>query len=146
MPRRINNPHATKAKQPARDINRAERQVLALKLRKEGHDWQTIAEMCSIRGGKGAAFNLVNSALKANLREHSEALQEQRELEAQRLDDLQAVYWPKALSGDGWSFDRVLRLMERRAALLGLDAKPDQTQAQAQMVVIGVPQAVLEAV
>jgi hypothetical protein len=118
---------ATKAPQPAKDINRALRQKLAIQMRMEGHEWQYIAEMLGIPGGKGAAYHLVNSALKATLREASDEL---RTLEALRLDKLLTVYWPKALEGDGWSFDRVLRLMERRAKLLGIDMEPDSEIAK----------------
>jgi hypothetical protein len=34
---------------------------MALRLRIAGHEWQEIAEMCGIKGDKGAAFNLVNN-------------------------------------------------------------------------------------
>lgn len=125
MPRKSKKP-TTKALQPARDINRAQRITLATKMRIEGHEWETIAAVCGIRGGKGAAYNLVNEALKIERREATEEL---RTLEALRLNALLAVYYPKALEGDGWSLDRVLRIMERRAQLLGLDAQAAQENA-----------------
>lgn len=125
---------ATKALQPARDIVRAERVQMAVQLRKQGASWQEIATACGIRGGKGAAYHLVNAALKGALREDRVAA---AELEAQRMDDLLTVYYPRAMSGDGWSFDRVLRLMERRAQLLGLDARGDAQTAQVLIVAIG---------
>lgn len=46
-----------------------------------------------------------------------------RALEADRLDRLQAAVWARALRGDLAAVDRVLRVMERRAELLGLDHK-----------------------
>lgn len=108
----------TRAAQPARDVNRAERVQAAIAMRKAGHEWGTIAERLGIRGGKGAAYHLVNAELKRRIREDVEDL---RAWEDARLNEMLTVYYPKALAGDGWSFDRVLRLMERRAALLGLD-------------------------
>ena len=141
MPRKSKKP-TTKAQQPARDINRAQRITLATKMRIEGHEWETIAAVCGIRGGKGAAYNLVNEALKAERREATEEL---RTLEALRLNALLAVYYPKALDGDGWSMDRCLRIMERRALLLGLDTRPDQI-AGAQLALIPIAADVLEAV
>ena len=120
MPRKSAKKSTTKAQQPARDINRAQRVKLATQMRIEGHEWETIAAACGIRGGKGAAYNLVNNALKAEQREASDEL---RTLEALRLDTLFQVYYPKALGGDGWSLDRCLRIMERRALLLGIDTK-----------------------
>lgn len=112
MPRR-----ATKAKQPARDINRATRILEAQRLRVAGWEWEAIATHLGIRGGKGAAYALVNNALIQALREGDAAM---RELENRRLDALHLVYWTKAIGGDGWSHDRILRQMEHRAALNGL--------------------------
>ena len=132
----------TKAQQPARDINRAARVKLATQMRIQGHEWETIAATCGIRGGKGAAYNLVNNALKAEQREASDEL---RTLEALRLNALFNVYYPKALDGDGWSFDRCLRLMERRAALLGIDQKVE-VGVSASMQLVAVEPEIAEAV
>jgi hypothetical protein len=45
-----------------------------------------------------------------------------REIELMRLDKLQQPYWTRALKGDVDALDRVLKIMERRAKMLGLDA------------------------
>ena len=132
----------TKAAQPARDINRAQRILLAQQLRIEGYEWEEIALRIGLKGGRGAAYNLVNNALIQALREGDKAM---RELENQRLDALHRVYWPKAIDGDGWSHDRIVRQMERRAALNGLDVQPEQTQT-AQMVIVGVASDIAEAI
>ena len=129
-------------KPPARDAAAALRAVQALNLRKLGMTYEQIAQQCGY-GSRGAAYHAVQRELARTLQEPADEL---RKLEAQRLDDLYRAMIPKALKGDGWSVDRCLRIMERRAALLGLDYRPDQAQAQAQMVVIGIPQEVLEAV
>ena len=42
-------------------------------------------------------------------------------MQAMILDQLMGVYLPRALKGDGWSADRVLKFMERRARMYGLD-------------------------
>ncbi len=39
-----------------------------------------------------------------------------------RLDRLQEALWPKAISGDTRAADVVLRIMNRRARMLGIDA------------------------
>lgn len=43
-----------------------------------------------------------------------------RQLEALRLDQLQAAYYPAAMGGDPTAISRVLSIMDRRARLLGL--------------------------
>jgi hypothetical protein len=52
--------------------------------------------------------------------------EEQRRIEAQRLDRLQLPYWQKAINGDADATDTVLRIMARRARLLGLDAQVNE--------------------
>lgn len=133
---------STKLKPPARDAAAALRAAQALNLRKLGATYETVARECGYTN-RGTAYNAVQRELQRTLQEAADDL---RTLEAQRLDDLYRAMIPKALKGDGWSVDRCLRIMERRAALLGLDYRPDALQSQAQMIVIGVPDAVLEAI
>jgi hypothetical protein len=45
-----------------------------------------------------------------------------RDIELQRLDDLYQIAWIEANAGNIAAIDRCLRVMERRAKLLGLDA------------------------
>ena len=45
-----------------------------------------------------------------------------RILEEYRLDALLAILWPQVEEGDQGAIDRALRIMQRRAALRGLDA------------------------
>jgi|SRR5579862_3125341 len=106
---------------PLRDVNAAVRVKAAIALALAGNDWDTIAAQSGYPS-RGAAFKAVQRELERTLRP---ACDEYRNLESLRLDALLTVYWPKAMSGDGWSFDRVLRLMERRSALLGVDKKAD---------------------
>jgi hypothetical protein len=147
MPRRKNNPHATSAKEPARDVNRTQRQLQAIELRKQGMQWQEIAERCGIAGGKAGAYKLVNQALKARLRETTD---DYRELMTQRLEALWALQWRKAVDehnkASDWAVDRLLQIHDRLERLHAIAVRPDHLQAQAQMVVIGIPQDVLEAV
>lgn len=147
MPRRKLNPHATSVKEPARDVNRTQRQLQAIELRKQGLQWQEIAERCGISGGKAGAYKLVNQALKQRLRE---ATDDYRELMTQRLEELWNLEWRKAMdpSNKSGSFavDRLLQIHDRLERLHAIAVKPDATQQQAQMVVIGIPEHVLEAV
>lgn len=132
---------ATQEPQPAKDVNAAVRQLQAVELRIKGHTWEQIAHLCGYKGGKATAYNVVNAALKATRREKVEEL---RVLEVERLDALLLAIWPDAVhereqpvDGDDeetrktkrrganlWAVDRVLGIMERRARLLGLDARP----------------------
>ena len=53
-----------------------------------------------------------------------QSVAEIRVLECGRLDELLAAVWPAAKLGDIAAIDRVLAIMKRRAAMLGLDLQP----------------------
>jgi hypothetical protein len=95
-----------------------DRKLQALELRKAAATYQQIADQLGYRSASGA-FNAVKAALKATLREPADEL---RELELARLDAMLLPLWRRVPSGDEKAVDRVLRIMERRARLLGLDA------------------------
>jgi hypothetical protein len=113
------------------DLNGATREKLVLDLRMQGYDFDTIAQMAgySNRSGAWKAWQ------RAIARVPMASAELERRQESLRLDSLLAVYWPKAIGGDGWSYDRILRNMERRAALLGLDLKANDTVAAGQTII-----------
>ena len=135
----------TQKKPPHRkDAAAAARALQALELRKAGATYEAIARQCGY-AGKGAAYNAVQRELQRTMQEPADDV---RTLELLRLDDLYRAMIPKALRGDKdstWYVDRCLTIMERRARLLGLDARPDQ-MGGAQMLVIPIAADVLEAV
>jgi len=53
-----------------------------------------------------------------------------RQTEGARLDRMQRAVWPAAISGDIKAGAQVLRIMERRARLFGLDAPTKVEVAQ----------------
>lgn len=99
-------------------IEATERQRQVLELRKSGLGFQAIADQLGYKDHSGA-YRAFRTALRKTLQEPADEL---RALEVDRLDTMLLGLWPKATRGDTWSVDRVLRIMERRAALLGLDA------------------------
>jgi hypothetical protein len=108
------------------DVNAAVRAGQALNMRKLGYTYDRIAQHCSYRD-RGAAFHAVQRELKRTITPVAEDV---RTLELARLDELLTVFYAKSMKGDGWSMDRVLRIMERRSAYLGLDVpKTDPTRS-----------------
>jgi hypothetical protein len=109
---------ANSAKRDKRAADRAELQKKALELRKAGASNDQIAQqlgMCN----RAAAWKLVQSALHEIIREPAEDV---LALEISRLDAMLLGCWTKAKSGDPHAIDRALRIMDRRASYLGLDA------------------------
>jgi hypothetical protein len=58
--------------------------------------------------------------LPSHLEQHVEQL---RKLELMRLDAMAAGLWPRAVDGDAVACVTCLKVMERRATLLGLDTE-----------------------
>jgi hypothetical protein len=114
----MGNPASGKFKPGERSPEIAGRWASALELRKAGVSFPQIARRLGY-SGPGAAFKAVQSALDATLREPAESL---RTLEAERLDRLMLGVWQRATAGDAKAVDNVLKIMDRRARLLGLDA------------------------
>jgi hypothetical protein len=102
----------------------------ALELRKAGATYETIAQMLGYTS-KSTAFSAVNRIIQGAKREGT---REAFEMELRRLDDLLMALWPSARQGELGAIDRTLRIMERRAKLLGLDA-PEKSQTQIQQII-----------
>lgn len=106
------------SKTSKRRLEAIELQRQALELRKAGVSYAVIAEKVGYSGPSGA-FRAVDSALKRTLQDPAD---EVRRLEIERLDAMLLGVWPRARSGDDEAIATVLRIMTRRAKLLGLDA------------------------
>lgn len=96
----------------------ADRQRQAVELRKAGMGYQEISDQLGYKDASGS-YRAVRAALKAAVREPAREL---IALEVARLDDMLKGIWVEARKGNVSKLDRVLKIMERRATLLGLDA------------------------
>jgi transposase-like protein len=101
-------------------LSAREREQRAVAMRRGGASYDQIARAIGIT--RSAACKAVRRVLARIAREASEDAAELRALEQQRLDALLAAVWPRAAKGDLAAVDRALRIAERRARLLGLDA------------------------
>jgi len=101
-----------------------------LELKRSGATWDAIAEVVGYANASGA-FKAYKRAMVRTLQQPADAL---REAEIDRLDRLQRAYWFEAI-GDRdnppihKSAEIVLKIIDRRAKLLGLDA-PTKIQAE----------------
>lgn len=129
----------------------AKRRAEAVAMRMAGASYQDIADKLDYNS-RGAACQDVTRALEANIAEQNRAVEVYREEELQRLDLLMAEAWrvlrrqhvtvshgriirdeetDQPLLDDGpvlAAIDRVLKIQERRAKFLGLDA-PTRVEA-----------------
>jgi hypothetical protein len=94
-----------------------ERRRQALDLRKRGLTYPQIAKAMSV--SLGTAHKLVQTAISDIPKELAEDV---RLLELERLDRMLAGMWPKAIAGDPKAVAAAVKIMDRRAKYLGIDA------------------------
>jgi hypothetical protein len=99
-------------------IAAAERARQALELRKAGVQYADIAATLKFASASGA-YRAVSRALA---RLTAEPAAELRKMELLRLDRMLQAIWDPVLKGNQGAIDRALKICERRAKLLGLDA------------------------
>ena len=100
------------------EVRSLDRHKKALELRIAGVSYQKIADNLGYKS-RGAAGEAVKSALKKTLQEPADEL---RTLECERLNSIFLVIWPLVKQGNMAAIDRAIRIQERRAKYLGLDA------------------------
>lgn len=99
----------------------AERRAKAIRLKIEGHSYTEIAEELGY-SSRGSANSDVRRALEKHVIEEGLAVEAWRELELARLDVLQRAIWPEAMGGSPRAIETALKILDRRAKLLGLDS------------------------
>jgi hypothetical protein len=114
-------------------LSRTERAAKAVKLREAGFPLDEIAVILGVTVDKtlrdirhtiDEGRSLVDDGYRAQI----------IELELRRLDRLQAAQWDTALDGDTRAAETVLKIMDRRYRLLGLDRAPETTNVQTVIV------------
>jgi len=101
-----------------RRVKALEKQKQALALRLAGVSYEQIAEQLGYSSHTGA-WQAVNRALKRTIQEPSDAV---REVEVKRLDAVLVAIWSQVKQGNLSAVDRYIKVAQRRADLLGLDA------------------------
>lgn len=103
------------------EIDARKREARVFELRVQGFTFEQIALEVGYQGASGAwqAYKRVKETLIF------ESVEEARQLELMRLDEMMFALWGRAIGGDLPAASCVLKIMDRRAKLLGLD-KPEK--------------------
>ena len=112
----------------------------AIKLRMAG---ATITQIASQLGyaNESGAYKAIMRELEQTAQDMGESTEAVRQLELKRLDQMQFPIWNQVLSGDQGAITTALRIQERRASLMGLDA-PKQIEARVRIDVMSWNQAI----
>lgn len=97
-----------------------ELQAKALELRRMGLGYVEIGNQLGLK--KSQAHRLVVAGMAEARAQIGASADELRTEELSRLDGMLAGLWPRARKGEVVAVDRVLKIGERRAKLLGLEA------------------------
>ncbi len=116
---------AGKKQRKVPDPDIIDRELAVVELRRTGETWDRIAKVVGYANAAGA-YKAYKRALLRTLQQPTE---EMRDLELDRLDRLQRAYWKRAIDGETRAADFILRVIDRRAKILGLDA-PQKIQAE----------------
>jgi hypothetical protein len=102
-----------------------EKEMQVLELRAQSYTWRAIAQQVGYASGSGA----LKAYMRAIKRQQKEPVEAALYMELERLDEMQAVYWDPAIQGNMRAGEFILKIMDRRAKFLGLDA-PTKIQAE----------------
>lgn len=130
---------AREPKNSARRAVAAERRIDALALRKRGATYDEIGKALGIT--RQSAHALVKTAMDDLREQASDGAAEVMVLELERLDRMFAGLYPDAANGNVQAVNAVLRIMERRARMLGLDAVDGNSSGATITVQVGWPEA-----
>lgn len=100
------------------DLAAFDRDIKVLELRRSGLTFEEIAKEVGL-SRNGVVMGYKRAMKRALIRAGSEEL---RDIELDRLDRLQRAVWERAMNADLPAVQTVLRIMEQRAKLLGLNA------------------------
>ncbi|HOW68255.1 MAG TPA: hypothetical protein PK256_23490, partial [Verrucomicrobiota bacterium] len=117
-PRKSREPRTSR-----RRVKAGMRQAEAIRLRIQGLSLSEIARRLGYAGPSGA-YAAIEVGLSAAVQEPADQL---RQIELARLDIATAAVMPKIERGSLQAVDRLVRIMDRRSKLLGLDAGTEQT-------------------
>ena len=109
-----------------RTVERIDWHRTAVDMRAKGHTYQQIADACGV--SMSAAYKAVCTYLEQTRAIAREAAEDVKRIELDRLDRMLAAVAPKAEDGDLQAVQTAIKLQERRAKLLGLDA-PAETKS-----------------
>ena len=108
------------SKTSKRKIEALANEKKALELRIGGAAYRVIGEALGL--SESGAAKAVYRALDRIRSEIRESADQYIQLQLERLDKMVLAVWPEAVKGRYGAIDRVLKIEERRARLLGLDA------------------------
>lgn len=116
--------------QPA--MSSQDKAIAVLQLRRAGYSYSQISKSQAIKLSKTRVANIVTREMRrldAKLLEEAKIC---RQLDLQRLDEMWIGIYPKAKAGDLHCIDRALKIIERRARIMGYEQLAPENMSDAE--------------
>jgi hypothetical protein len=107
----------------------------AHRLHLSGMSWTDVAAEAGYVSGRVAALAVDKWLQKIAITQAPEHRRQALQLELDRLDALQAAFWPAAMEQDRHAAEVVLKVIARRCKVMGFD-RPDETTASVPRTVV----------
>lgn len=104
-----------------------ERKRIAYEMRLRGHRMQDIAKAIGV--GAEYVSKMIRLGLEESKELNKELSQRIREVDLESLQQLQPIYYDKAMNGEIDAFYALMKIFERRAKLMGLD-EPEKLEVE----------------
>lgn len=137
------------SKTQQRRIEAQERRAKAIQLRRMGYSMGRIAERLGM--SKSSVHKTITKAIDSLQKDIEQDAERARAQELDRIDELQSYLWLNASKGNTQAVEKIIKLMERRHKLLGLDAPnkvaatdPDGDEARGGVVMVPAPAASID--
>ncbi len=101
-------------------LSRAKRKAKVIDLYLAGNTYREIREETGL--SLGIISRYINEAVEEANKAAQEGMRKIKRLEVMKIDRLIKAFWPKAIEADVQAASMVLKLLERKADMLGLDA------------------------
>jgi hypothetical protein len=112
-----------------------------MKLRIDGLTFEQIGQRMGFSGVR--AYHIVKAELERMNQKRTETAAQMARLELTRLDHMFQAIWAKARKGDLAAQAQALKIMERRAKIMGLDASDRQQPAAAGTITLNISEVVV---
>lgn len=120
---------------PGTAEGRLARRTAALEMRIQGKGYHEIAALLGVTY-KTAYYDVQESLVHLG-RYHTHLAEDVRTVELTRLDVMTQALWPAVMKGSTYAIDTALKVMGRRAAMLGLDFKDQMAGEDSRATVPG---------
>jgi|TARA_Y100000593_G_C4279956_1_gene322230 hypothetical protein len=115
-------------KTKSRMVKAKDREKQVLELRRAGFSYEVIGKQVGM--SRAGAYKCVKRHMDKIDNECTDLADDVRQLELQRLDEITSTIWPYVIQGQTQYIDRILKVMDRRAKYLGIDAPEKQEVRQ----------------